>query len=243
MNQLFTNHASGNIIGFASEFYTLWRLDCEPYFDSQGRLLGYHWRGTFIKNVAKDIARVRELFPDLEIDTSLRGHHSFNTFEAHKEVFPDDVFGFGKYKGQYIESCTDVEYLHWAWDGDYLTDANKVHAAVVLNQAGYHIIDGFLYSASQYDTLMQHREFENTINAGNPFNVLFESSLNNYGQYFFRGQVLNFKDYKTMYYNGYEYGLPIVNGKTKRIKGKTFRILSYNLKEDGIEVTKMEIVK
>lgn len=230
------------VIGFAGTFYTLWSVDIIPSYNYNGECIGYRVSYAYIKNISTDEERVKTLYPSLDIDMSLSGKHSFSLFKPIVETFADDIFGFGKYKGQSITSCTDIEYIHWAFESGYFTDANKVYAERVLVKAGYYIDNGFVYSPEEYERMMENRSFTETINAGKPFEVLFNSSLNSEGQYMFRGTVLNFKNFQPMYYNGYEYGLPIVNGKAKRIKGKMYRISSYTITTDGIDVQSMELI-
>ena len=231
------------IIGFAGTYYTLWNIDVVPSYNHNGECIGHHLNYAYIKNISTDVDKVKSLYPSLNIDLSLSGKRSFSLFQPIIESFPDDVFGFGKYKGQSIASCTDIEYVYWAFEAGYFTDANKIYAERILTKAGYYVIEGFVYSPENYKTRMENLSFTEIINAGKPFDVLFESSLNSEGQYVFRDKILNFKDFQSMYYNGYEYGLPIINGKAKRIKGKTYRISSYIVTADGIDVQSMEMVK
>jgi len=237
------NQRKDYIIGFAGTFYTLWNVDIKPSYNHNGECVGHHINYAYIKNISTDVNKVKSLYPSLDIDVSLNGKHSFSLFQPIIETFADDVFAFGKYKGQSITSCADIEYVFWAFETGYFTDGNKVYAERVLTENGYRIVDGFVYSPDGYEKLMVNLALKETINAGKSFDVLFDSSLNSDGQYIFHGQVLNFKDFKPMYYNGYEYGLPIINGKAKRIKGKTYRISSYTITADGIDVQSMELVK
>lgn len=237
------NQRKDHVIGFAGTFYTLWNVDVKPSYNHYGECIGHHLNYVYIKNISTDVNKVKSLYPTLDIDMSLSGKRSFSLFQPVAESFADDVFGFGKYKGQSITSCTDIEYVYWAFESGYFTDANKVYAENVLVKAGFYIVDGFVVSPEDYERRMENLAFAEIINTGKPFDVLFESSLNSDGQYMFRGQTLNFKDFKLMYYNGYEYGLPIIKGKAKRIKGKTFHISSYTITTDGVDVLSMEMVK
>ena len=51
------------------------------------------------------------------------------------------------------------------------------------------------------------------------------------------GILFKFNDVKINYYNGFEYGLPLVNGKAKRIKNKTIKIKDYKY-----EITKYDTI-
>ena len=65
------------VIGFANKFYTLWNVTSKVVESkySKDTLV----TNTYIKNISMDIDKVKELYPDVEIDESLRGHSC--TFE------------------------------------------------------------------------------------------------------------------------------------------------------------------
>ena len=71
-------------------------------------------------------------------------------------------------------------------------------------------------------------------------NLSIESDNSNkcYGVYRNEDGILfKFNDVKINYYNGFEYGLPLVNGKAKRIKNKTIKIKDYKY-----EITKYDTI-
>ena len=68
--------------------------------------------------------------------------------------------------------------------------------------------------------------------------VEFDDSNKCYGVYRNEDGILfKFNNVKLNYYNGFEYGLPLVNGKAKRIKNKTIKIKDY-----AYEITKYDII-
>lgn len=86
----------GYIIGFGGKYYTLWRKGLP--------------RDTFVKNISKDLDKAMELYPEAEVDESLKGTvWSINT----------DIMPFGKYKGSSIsemiknDDFKQLSYLKW----------------------------------------------------------------------------------------------------------------------------------
>ena len=68
--------------------------------------------------------------------------------------------------------------------------------------------------------------------------IEFDSSDKCYGVYRNEDGILfKFNDVKLNYYNGFKYGLPLVNGKAKRIKNKTIKIKDYKC-----EITKYDTI-
>ena len=68
--------------------------------------------------------------------------------------------------------------------------------------------------------------------------IEFDSSDKCYGVYRNEDGILfKFNDVKLNYYNEFEYGLPLVNGKAKRIKNKTI-----NIKDYKYEITKYDTI-
>ena len=87
------------IIGFATQFYTLWNYEAVPQYktDSYGN---HHQKGIehkyyYCKNVSTDLDKVKALFPNVEIDTELRGTSSFTRNE--KLDLPENYFCFTHY--------------------------------------------------------------------------------------------------------------------------------------------------
>lgn len=63
-----------NIIGFNGENYTLW-VACEFKASEDTYMMQYK----FIKNLTSDIEQVKNEFPDVKIDMSIKGNKSFRT--------------------------------------------------------------------------------------------------------------------------------------------------------------------
>lgn len=107
------------IIGFATQFYTLWNYSQEKTFttDSYGN---HHCTGVkhiyeYVKNISKSIEKVNSLYPNVIIDDSLRGKtHSFDRFE--KRALPENIFWGGKYAGKLVDEIlvSDFQYCLWS---------------------------------------------------------------------------------------------------------------------------------
>lgn len=105
------------IIGFATQFYTLWDYEALPQFktDSYGN---HHQTGVdhkyyYIKNVSTDLDKVKALFPNVEIDTELRGTSSFTRNE--KLDLPENYFWAGKYAGKLIDEIMESDFQYCLW--------------------------------------------------------------------------------------------------------------------------------
>ena len=105
------------IIGFTNVYYTLWRYETES--NEHYELTKYY----YVKNVSKDLDKVKQLYPDLEIDTELKGHSYFEVKnEIKKETYHKDYkIEFGKYRGLSMEQIfiDDPDYLVWLYKETY----------------------------------------------------------------------------------------------------------------------------
>ena len=75
-----------------------------------------------------------ELYPDLEIDESLRGLSRSFSIDPPKAKLPEEYFSAGKYYGMLIDEVveTDFSYALWAMDNMYaVSDRIKAHPKVV----------------------------------------------------------------------------------------------------------------
>jgi hypothetical protein len=105
------------LIGFATQFYTLWEYSCTPRYGGNvvmngvpPPIVGYNHEYFYLKNISMDIEKVKELYPGVTIDEDLRGQS--RSFERYERVErPVDCFNFGKLEGQKIAEATDVWQL------------------------------------------------------------------------------------------------------------------------------------
>ena len=112
------------VIGFATEFYTLWSYEVVDQYSSNDvvngvapMVIGQRIYYTYHKNISTDLTKVKAKYPELEIDEELRGRHS--SFWRSIKVIPETgLMSFGMYAGWRVENMTDVWQLHRAMNGE-----------------------------------------------------------------------------------------------------------------------------
>ena len=102
-----------NVIGFATQFYTLWDYQTETvYFtDSNGKSWPSREKTNYfyIKNISTDLDKVKLLYPDLTIDDGLKGKCRDFSVEAKKDLSPE-ILKFGKYSGRSIQEVSEIDF-------------------------------------------------------------------------------------------------------------------------------------
>jgi hypothetical protein len=105
-------------VGFANQFYTLWDVNEETVYVTDG--YGKHWPSHtvthfhYIKNISTDLDKVKELYPSLTIDDTLKGI-TRNWSRDGVEDFSPELFKSGKYSFKTIQEVAtiDIKYLLW----------------------------------------------------------------------------------------------------------------------------------
>lgn len=108
-----------HIIGFATEFYTLWSYEKENVYAGNvvmngvgPQIIGINHRYYYIKNISKDLEKAKALYPGVEIDEELRGvTRSFERFE--KAEYPANCFSFGMLAGKEIATLSHSKDHVW----------------------------------------------------------------------------------------------------------------------------------
>lgn len=227
------------VIGFANKFYTLWDVTSTVVESkySKDTLV----TNAYIKNISMDIDKVKELYPGVEIDESLRGHSCTFEYTKERKEINTDKFNFGKYEGKLISECTDNSYLCWFFDNCDGERKQNVKARLV--ELGFVVKDDIIFTQEE---LVKQEKIERMLSNKEEIEILFnrnlsiefDSSDKCYGVYRNEDGILfKFNDVKLNNYNGFEYGLPLVNGKAKRIKNKTIKIKDYKY-----EITKYDTI-
>ena len=120
------------VIGFATQFYTLWNYEAVPQYktDSYGNhhQTGIEHKYYYCKNVSTDLDKVKALFPNVEIDTELRVTSSFTRNE--KLDLPENYFWAGKYAGKLIDEIIEIDFKYCLWSAEnynmpYITNHPK----------------------------------------------------------------------------------------------------------------------
>ena len=226
-------------IGFANKFYTLWDVTSKVVESKYSKHTIV--TNTYIKNISTDIDKVKELYPGVEIDGSLRGHScTFEYIKERKEI-NTDKFNFGKYEGQLISECNDESYLIWFFDNCDVERKKNVEERLV--KLGFIVKNDTIFTQEeiekqeQIERMLSNKE-ELEVTFDRNLSVEFDSSNKCYGVYRNEDGILfKFNDVKLNYYNGFEYCLPLVNDKAKRIKNKTVKIKDYKY-----EITKYDTI-
>jgi len=238
-------------IGFTTEYFTLWHYQEEKHFTTIGNntyQTGSTFRYSYIKNISKDESKVKSLYPNLVIDFDLKGSQSF-TLEKSIEM-PDEYykfFNFGKYYGKKIEECTDLNYLIWFYENAHNQKSAK-YAFNILSKNGYVINEfGSIEHISEIEKRkaieFEKHAFEVNFNKEYTFDCLVENNPNSEGDIWLNGIPFRFNKVVENHYNGYNYYLPVLNGKTKRIKNKNVRFTAIKQNDIYIDIINFQIIK
>ena len=237
-------------IGFTNKYYTLWEITEEhrPLGNGRSYIITHY---NYIKNISFDRETAISKYPDLPIDETLRGHT--RSWNSTKEVWDNvDTFRFGKYCGEKIEKNTDTQYIAWYWDN--IDGDHKEFVGHVLEDNGYEIRERSYNNSTGehiYQYLMSPEALEierkekkeflemiDSIKNATELNFFCEANPNSEGEYQDGKIHYHFQDVKENYYNGFEYYLPVLNGKAKRIKNKNILVtkFTYEINENSIIV-------
>lgn len=208
------------IIGYATKFYTLWEYEVVVQYrtDSYGK---HHETGVnhnyyYIKNVSTDLDKVKVLFPNVEIDTELRGTRSFTRNE--KLDLPENYFWGGKYVGKLIDEIMEIDFKYCLWC------AENYNTPYIIKHTKY--IDHFeaITKAEQYEIdskellkvgdVVELEFTKNGYNANEEYSECWTEAIYNDVDI-----VINCNGVKPV--GGmYPYLMPVINGKAQRTKGK-----------------------
>lgn len=237
-------------IGFANKFYTLWIMTTTSKYLGNGKSC-IRTDYEFKKNISMTKEYVIKKYPGVEIDPELRGK-SWSFSKERYEWTTFDEFRFGKYEGLKLDEIKDYNYTAWYF-GEIRDDKHKEVVKEFLENAGYRISpNGCVTSPKELIELQEMKErameFIEMAENGELIEFVPETNLSFDGLYRQEMVLFKFPEVKEMYYNGYEYYLPVLNGKTKRIKNKTIMVTEYTYKiiENGglvIYIEKFEIAK
>lgn len=240
------------VIGFANKFYTLWEVTEETQDLGNGhKYVITHFY--YIKNISFDKETAFAKYPGLDFDENLRG--KTQSWETKKEVWDNvDTYRFGKFKYEKIGDH-DIDYLAWYWD--QVSGDHKEYVASVLKKHGYEIRNWS--DNSQY--LMSPKDLENErksqlameeamekLNNSDSFEICFDHNPDDKGYCRVDDIFYHFQEVKENWYNGFPYYLPVLNGKSKRIKNKNINVKKFTVGtlNNGsivVEILDFEIVK
>ena len=240
-----------HVIGFSNKYFTLWEKGMD------------HWY--YVKNISMDEETAKAKYPGLEVDRSFRGNRPIAFTKVEIPPF-EGKFTKGRYKGNKVKNHADEDYMKWyVENGVYSTNEEKEAIIKEVESFGnwkwevqkYDYVDsdgeyryGTIESFTRVVPQEELDERERVINGllSGTFEVLMEKNLDGQGRYTYYDKFDNwyefiFGDFKEMYYAGYSYGLPLINGKAKRVKNKTLRLTEVvEVKNKVFEVKNFEIV-
>lgn len=237
-------------IGFANKYYTLWNvydLDGWTHYEYQQNL-------SFDFNIAVQKAGTKDY------DEFLKGESkSFKIAKVYEDLGGNTIIDFGKYSGSTLDYIVqnDYSYIEWLIDNCCNTQLRSIiqNLDIVKEKENQKTQE----TAAWLKSIQEIPVFE--IDSKIELTITFDRNLS-----FFDGLKkamcrqnletrltvdLLFNDSKEFFYNGHSYWLPTINGKAKRIKGKTIKIIgiakdidiSKYAKLQQIEVQSFKILK
>lgn len=226
-------------IGFASEYYTLWDIQTETVYFTDN--YGKHWplreitKFLYLKNISKDLNKVKELYPTTLIDENLRGYNRSFSIDGKVDLSPE-IIKFGKYSGLHIEEIAkkDFQYLLWLLENTNSAIIEKIKLLPEYIEYKNIQIANKQNKINSY-LLIQSGNNVVTFNT-NPNFKLKESygyfnELKDYADYYCATSIIEdnnilyilFKEVK--YVSGmYPYNMGFIKGKPMKIKNKSLDI-------------------
>lgn len=213
-------------IGKANKYWTLWEVyETTRYCCGEPYKVCVH---QYLKNISFDLETAKSKHPDAIVDESLHGTSSWESAVASdKPEFPNDCFQKGQYRGRKVAECKDLDYLHWALGSILYGEAAQI-AEQVLTDNGWRRLNE--YAIVPPDAAKEIDDYNRMIDSvvsriGNGERIEFTTNYNPDD----KGEVTDpetrivfvFPEISMFYYAGHEYFLPTINGKAKRVKGKT----------------------
>jgi hypothetical protein len=242
------------IIGKSNIYYTLWIVTPSLITDENNVPLYNQY--TYLKNISTSRDKAHTMYPELNIDETIHGHSTFVKWNSKPSVKENNIvvdeFQFGKYYGRKIDDVmkSDMNYVLWYYDALRLDDAHKAFVqACLINTGKYCISNGMLITIEEAARMAEaaEKDLETFTNATNgetldivtDITMGYDSTIDIEDSthaciYGLNGRgskvCIAFKSFKTMYYNGYAYYLPVLNtGKCARYKKHHIMITKYHI--------------
>lgn len=237
-------------IGLSNKYYTLWEKGID------------HWY--YVKNISMDKEVAKGKYPGVEINLSFRGTRPISFTKYEIPPF-DGTFTKGKYKGQSIEGHEDEEYMKWYAENSIGSTKEEVEAVIKeVEKFGnwewevktYTHEDDYgdtrEFSLSSFKRIIPQKELDEIERVSKEllsgtFEIPMERNADEFGNFLIYDKYntcynLCFDEVKEMCYAGYYYGLPMINGKAKRVKGKNIRLIEVVKEKNIFIIKKFEII-
>ena len=232
-------------IGFASRFYTLWDIDTFERTIGLGQK-EIVTRHSYLKNISLDKDKALSQYPSAPFIEDLRGKTA--SWDSKKVVWTDvTTFRFGKYCGTPVDDCADTDYIVWYYRQSLEND-HREHVGKVLVSRGcelrervYNLSSGLLrepYAVTPEYLEKERKEeeeadaFKAVLDSGKPLEVPVDYNPDSDGCFRYEDAIYRFDEVRENWYKGFPYYLPVLDGKQKRVKGKTIIVDSYDWEED-----------
>ena len=224
-------------IGFSNKYYTAWEIYSETETTNYGKREITHYQ--YIKNLSFDFDTAKSKWNGDFIE-GLRGKsHSFDT---EKHIYDPEVFSFGKYYGTLISENKDYDYMNWYYNQICEENPTKQMEIIkgILEPLGYVFEKYQCYSPDAWKVIQNYRkEIEEAkqriLNKDIDFiatsNLRIDIEDETKGYIEDNHICYAFENVKELWYNGWNYGLPTINGKAKRIKNKKIIVTDFEIKD------------
>jgi len=245
-------------IGFANRYYTLWSIEKTPKYvmDAYGKhwLVGYDTKYSYHKNIAFELSKVISLYPNVEIMEDLKGKTSSWVSKNEDDLCPQ-IMKFGKYRGMNLDDLVESDFKYVLWLCENSRNSSNGKYAMTLDKVKNHFDEIQNNANSAIET--KKNAFLSLLEDGF-YDFVPERNLRICNDYTIEHATLSidnddlavtfkfvrgtFAEYE---YDGFPYGLPLVKGKAKRIKGKLVRFEFVNdpTVEHQVIVTDVKILK
>lgn len=235
-----------NIIAKHNKFYNLYEVSVENITSNYG----YSQDWTCYKKIKKisiSLEKALAKYPGVDYKEDLvtkPGNFRIPDYSTRKWVSTDRI-RFGKYFGTPINEMVDTNYLNWYYEQ---VENDPKHQRVVedylIEHCGYQMKFvgkyGYLVSSEEIRRMSVTNDNRPTIlkkiETNEPILFTPERQVSANGEYAFHDITFKFQETRGYYYDGLVYYLPVLNGKSKRIKNKLVEITKYNAEktDDGI---------
>ena len=251
------------LIGKADKYFTLWDVSSTNHYgqDMSGNsYLSYvstwfDYKQNLSMTESKAIEKAKGFgVTDLVPNEDLRGkHRSWKKIERFPEPKIENVFTFGKFRGDlFVEKDErDIQYMKWYYDQEnFVSNDSKIvlrNRIVELNPEEFCIYNDELETV-EFKEKMESVDSKNEFISTNGFvDVFVDRNVDSEHILYVDGIWFVFPAVKQNWYNGYPYYLPVFDGKAKRIKNKNVRIHIKRKATDAEpfdwEVSGFEIIK
>lgn len=216
------------IIGFATQFYTLWNYNQERTYqtDAYGN---HHCTGikhiySYIKNISTDLEKVKSLYPNLIIDETVKG--KTNSFDYYvKQDLPENIFWGGKYRGKLVDEImvSDFQYCLWSASNyggktSQYIQSHPIYLAYIEAEEKAKQTEIEKAQTLKVGDVVELEFIRNGYNADDDYTECWTEA--NLGDTVIKVLCGGVKAVSGMY----PYLMPIVNGKAQKTKGKKIEV-------------------